>query len=269
MNLLTVSNLNVYHKSNHKNTPIIKNISFSVAEGSCLVILGESGSGKSLTWKAIVGLLSPHFEVSGSALFQENNLLTQSQSSLLRIRGKEISIILQNPMSCFDGLYRIKDQMKETFQMHTNWSKKEIHQQSIQALQKMKLASPEKILNSYPHQLSGGTLQRIMIAIATTTHPKILIADEPTTAIDAITKFEIMKEFQTLKQQNMTMIFITHDLSVASMIADYVIVLHEGEIIEQGTFQEISNNPKAHYTKLLVEKRLAVQRKYQKILTSP
>ncbi len=262
MNLLEVSNLSIHHQ----NTPIIKNISFSVKKGSCLAILGESGSGKSLTWKAIVGLLSPDFAVSGLALFQENNLLTQNEASLCRIRGKEISIILQNPMSCFDELYRIKDQMKETFQMHTNWSKKEIHQQSIQALQKMKLPSPEKILNSYPHQLSGGTLQRIMIAIATTTHPKILIADEPTTALDAITKFEIMKEFQRLKQQKMTMIFITHDLGVASMIADEVIILQAGELVESGSFQEISNNPKTNYTKLLVEKRLAVQKKYQEIL---
>lgn len=175
-------------------------------------------------------------------------------------------MILQNPMTCFDSLYRMEAQMAETFRTHTDWDKKTIRQKSIQALEKMQIQSPEEVLRKYPHQLSGGMLQRIMIAIALTLEPKILVADEPTTAIDAITQFEIMKEFQRLKGEGTTLIFITHDLGVASLIADHVLVLNGGQVADRGTFRDIIDHPKDSYTKLLVEKRKAVLAAYQNVL---
>lgn len=269
MSVLTVENLNVIFHGKKKDVQIVNDVSFSVDEGQCLCIIGESGSGKSMTTKAVTGLLDSTFEISGKALFQGEStidLLNSSKETLRNLRGKEISMILQNPMICFDSLYRVGYQMAETFKVHTDWDKEKIQGESVKALEKMMIRQPEEVLRKYPHQLSGGMLQRIMIAIATTLQPKILICDEPTTAIDAITQFEIMKEFQRLKEQETTMIFITHDLGIASLIADKVIVMNHGNLADAGTFQEILDNPKDDYTKLLVEKRKAVMDSYQQVL---
>lgn len=266
MSLLAVNNLNVTFHGKKKTQHIVKDISFSIEEGECLAILGESGSGKSMTMKAMMGLLDNNFSLSGEALLKGDNLLGKDKETLRKVRGKDITMILQNPMTCFDSLYRMDYQMAETFREHTSWSKEEIRQKSIEALEKMQINEPAEVLRKYPHQLSGGMLQRIMIAIALTLEPKILVADEPTTAIDAITQFEIMKEFQRLKAEGTTMLFITHDLGVASLIADKVLVLNQGKVADAGTFQEIIQNPKDDYTKLLVEKRLAVLSAYKKVL---
>lgn len=229
-------------------------------------MLGESGSGKSITMKGIMGLLDSDFDINGSANLKGKDLLKENTENLRRIRGNELTMILQNPMTCFDSLYRIDYQMAETFLAHTNFTKKDIYEKSIEILEKMKINEPKEVLKKYPHQLSGGMLQRIMIGIALTLSPKILIADEPTTAIDAITQFEIMQEFKKLKNNQTTMIFITHDLGVASMIADKIIVMNDGKIVDRGAFSEILKSPKDEYTKLLIEKRLSVMNVYKKTL---
>lgn len=264
--MLTIENLNVTYNGKKKKNHIVKDVSFSVEKGECVVILGESGSGKSMTMKAIMGLLDNNFTLEGQARLKGTELLGQDKESLRKLRGKEITMILQNPMTCFDTLYRIDYQMRETFQAHTDWSEAEIQEKSIAVLEKLQINQPEEVLQKYPHQLSGGMLQRIMIGIALMLQPEILVADEPTTAIDAITQFEIMKEFQRLKDENTTMVFITHDLGVASMIADRVIVMNQGEIVDMGTFQEILSNQKDAYTKLLVEKRMAVMKKFAAVM---
>lgn len=169
-------------------------------------------------------------------------------------------------MVCFDSLYRIDYQMSETFSEHTDWTKEQIYTNSIKTLEKMKIDDPKEVLQKYPHQLSGGMLQRIMIGIALTLNPSILVADEPTTAIDAITQHEIMKEFIKLKENNMTMIFITHDLGVASIIADSILVMNKGKIVDHGTFSHIIKNADDDYTKMLVEKKIAVMSKYKHVL---
>ncbi|MFI3312292.1 MAG: ABC transporter ATP-binding protein [Eubacteriales bacterium] len=258
MHILKVKDLQVTFKGKKKQTEIIKNISFDLEKGQCLCIVGESGSGKTMTMKAIMGLLDHNFSIQGEAFLGDLNLLTASKEEMRRIRGKQMTMILQNPMVCFDRLYRIGYQMEETFRAHTAWSKGKIHQTSVEILKKMQMPDPEEVLKKYPHQLSGGMLQRIMIGIALALNPDILIADEPTTAIDSVTQYEIMKEFVRLKESGVTMIFITHDLGVASMISDRLIVMNQGNIVDSGTFQDIKTHANDPYTKQLVAQKQAV-----------
>ncbi|MGL5437400.1 MAG: ABC transporter ATP-binding protein [Lachnospiraceae bacterium] len=265
--ILEVKDLYVDFHFKKRVHPIVKGVSFQVERGKCLGILGESGSGKSMTAKAIMGLLDKSFSVRGQALYQGQDLIASDGEALRQIRGKEICMILQNPMTCFDPLYRIGAQMEETFAEHTRMSKEEINNKSIQVLQTMQIRNPEEVLQKYPHQLSGGMLQRIMIGLAMALEPDILIADEPTTAIDAITQYEIMKEFARIKESGRTaMIFITHDLSVISNISDQVLVMNQGLIADMGTFQEIMDHARDPYTVLLVEKKKAVMEKYRAAL---
>lgn len=266
MSILTVNDLHVTFKGKKKRSEIIKNISFDLEKGECLCIVGESGSGKTITMKTIMGLLDHNFEVKGEAFLRDINLLTASKEEMRHIRGKQMTMILQNPMVCFDRLYRIGYQMAETFAAHTNWSKAEIYEKSVEVLKTMQMPDAEEVLKKYPHQLSGGMLQRIMIGIALALNPDILIADEPTTAIDSITQYEVMKEFVRLKEAGVTIIFITHDLGVASMISDRMLVMNQGRIVDSGTFAEIKENAQDEYTKQLVAQKRAVVEAFQKSL---
>lgn len=178
-----------------------------------------------------------------------------------------MGIILQNPMTCFDPLYRIGQQIAETFQAHNSWSSEEIHTRSLKLLEKMQIRNPEEVLEKYPHQLSGGMLQRIMIGIATSMEPALLVADEPTTAIDAITQFEILDELIRIKKDAHTaMIFISHDLNAISRVADRIVVLNQGLVVDHGDFHHILHHATDPYTKLLVEKRADVMRRYCQVL---
>lgn len=265
--VLEVKNLVVGHCRKNQIQPIIEGIDFKVFPGQCLGILGESGSGKSMSLKAVMGLLGSDFSVTGEALFQGENLMGKTKEQLRRIRGKRVAMILQNPMTCFDPLYRIEDQLSETYREHTELTRKEIYEKSLAVLSAMQIKNPEDAVKKYPHQLSGGMLQRIMIGLAMSMEPDFLIADEPTTAIDAITQFEIMKEFIRIKKESDTaMIFISHDLGVISAVSDEVLVLNRGKMADQGTFREIYEQPKDPYTRLLVEKKKAVMDQYHRVL---
>ncbi len=262
--VVRVEDLRVSLKKRHKQTELVKEVSFEVYPGECLGILGESGSGKSMSVKAMLGILDKNFEVSGNAWFEEKNLIKESKETLRSIRGSKIAVVLQNPMTCFDPLYRIGNQMAETFATHTDWKKEEIFRRSVEILERMKIRNPEEVLAKYPHQLSGGMLQRIMIGIAMALKPALLIADEPTTAIDAITQHEILEEFIRIKQEHQTaMIFITHDLGAISRVADRLIVMNSGEVVDRGDFQHILHHASDSYTRLLVEKRAEVMKKYR------
>jgi nickel transport system ATP-binding protein len=264
--ILEVRNLTVDFHSKKHFQQIIKGIEFELYPGKCLGILGESGSGKSMSAKAIMGLLDRSFSVKGQANYRGVNLLNKNEEELRKIRGKSICMILQNPMTCFDPLYRIGYQMEETYKEHSDMTKGEIKQKSLQVLETMQIRDPQEVLKKYPHQLSGGMLQRIMIGIAISMKPDILIADEPTTALDSITQYEIMKEFLRIKQETKAaMIFISHDLSVIGQISDEVLVMNKGLIADRGSFHEILDNAKDSYTKLLVEKRKAVMERYKKV----
>lgn len=262
-----LNHLQVSLRGKKRNTDLVKGVSFSVKPGECLGILGESGSGKSMSIKAAMGLLDKNFVVSGSAKFQGDELVGKNAEQLRRLRGGQVGIVLQNPMTCFDPLYRIGNQIAETFAAHQKWDAGEIKERSIEMLDKMQIRNPEEALEKYPHQLSGGMLQRIMIGIAMSMEPSLLIADEPTTAIDAITQFDILNEFAVIKQKHKTaMIFISHDLNAVSQIADKIVVLNQGTVVDQGDFHHIIHHAADPYTRLLIEKRTDVMRKYRQAL---
>lgn len=265
--IMEVRALRVTLRQHKRENELVKGVSFSVKAGQCLGVLGESGSGKSMTMKAAMGLLDKGFQVSGSVRFLGEELIGKSAEELRSLRGGKVGIILQNPMTCFDPLYRMGAQIAETFRAHNNWSEAEIHSRSIVLLEKMRIRNPEEVMEKYPHQLSGGMLQRIMIGIATAMQPALLIADEPTTAIDAITQIEILNELLCIKEKSRAaMVFISHDLNAISKVADQIVVFHQGEVVDQGDFKHILHHAKDPYTRLLVEKRSEVMRRYQNAL---
>lgn len=265
--ILKVENLNVTLRHRRVSKKLVEDVSFEVRPGECLGILGESGSGKSMTVKSVLGLLDKNFQVSGSAIFDGQDLLKETKEELRRLRGSRITMVLQNPMTCFDPLYRIGNQMAETFATHTSWNAQEIRSRCLEILDQMRIRNGEEVLEKYPHQLSGGMLQRIMIGIAMALQPELLIADEPTTAIDAITQYEILEEFIRIKKQkNTAMLFITHDLGAISKVADRILVMNSGHVVDSGSFDHILKHADDPYTRMLVEKRSAVMHRYRQIL---
>ena len=265
--ILKVENLNVTLRHRRVSKKLVEDVSFEVHPGECLGILGESGSGKSMTVKSVLGLLDKNFQVSGSAIFDGQDLLKETKEELRRLRGSRITMVLQNPMTCFDPLYRIGNQMAETIATHTSWNVQEIRSRCLEILDQMRIRNGEEVLEKYPHQLSGGMLQRIMIGIAIALQPELLIADEPTTAIDAITQYEILEEFIRIKKQkNTAMLFITHDLGAISKVADRILVMNSGHVVDSGSFDHILKHADDPYTRMLVEKRSAVMRRYRQIL---
>ena len=265
--ILKVENLNVTLRHRRVSKKLVEDVSFEIHPGECLGILGESGSGKSMTVKSVLGLLDKNFQVSGSAIFDGQDLLKETKEELRRLRGSRITMVLQNPMTCFDPLYRIGNQMAETFATHTSWNVQEIRSRCLEILDQMRIRNGEEVLEKYPHQLSGGMLQRIMIGIAIALQPELLIADEPTTAIDAITQYEILEEFIRIKKQkNTAMLFITHDLGAISKVADRILVMNSGHVVDSGSFDHILKHADDPYTRMLVEKRSAVMHRYRQIL---
>ncbi|MDO4536471.1 MAG: ABC transporter ATP-binding protein [Clostridium perfringens] len=265
--MLKVKNLSVSVKNGKTISKIIDNISFDIEKNKCLGILGESGSGKSITCKAILGLLDKNFSVEGEAIFQGENILTLNEEEKRKLRGNKISMIVQNPMTAFNPLYTVGNQVIETFREHMKISKGEAKILAISSFEKMNLKNPKEVLKKYPHELSGGMLQRIMIGITIFLEPDLIVADEPTTAIDSLNQREVIKEFLKMKEELKTsMIFITHDLSVLSEVADNIIVMNKGEIIEYGTKKEIILNPQNSHTKFLVDTRLKLLRRFKEVV---
>ena len=261
--LLQVRDLSVSFLDGKKKHLLVDKVSFSVQAGQCLGILGESGSGKSMTCKAVLGLLDKNFEVTGSSLFDGGELIGANPEKLRRMRGSRISVVLQNPMSCFDPLYRLGEQMEETIAEHMNLSSKAMHSMMVDILTLMRIRDPEDVLRKYPHQLSGGMLQRIMIGLAISLDPELIIADEPTTAIDSISQYSIMQEFVRIKKAgSVAMIFISHDLGVLSLIADRVIVMHRGRAVEEGTAESVFASAKDAYTHHLISQHKAVMNRF-------
>ena len=262
--LLEVKNLQIKLKHNEKK--IIKNSNFSMKKNTCLGILGESGSGKSITCKSLLNILNKDFDVSGEIIFEGKDLLKFSQTEMREIRGKDICMIVQNPMTSFDPLYTMENQMTETFCEHLKISRKKAVLLAMEVLEKMKLKDIPDILKKYPHELSGGMLQRIMIAIAIALKPRLIIADEPTTAIDSLNQKDIIEEFKILKNElNVSLLFVTHDLGVLSVLADSLIIMQNGEIVEKGRTEEIMSNPKHEHTKFLIETRRALMDRFKKV----
>ncbi|WP_179337577.1 ABC transporter ATP-binding protein [Winogradskyella ludwigii] len=257
-NLIDVNNINISFFKDKIEKHIIKNISFSINKNEIVAVVGESGSGKSISSLALMGLLPKHVSkiTSGTIEFQEKNIVDLSEKEFQTIRGKEIAMIFQEPMSSLNPSMRCGKQVEEILKQHFKLSNSEIKAEVLTLFNKVKLPSPERIYKAYPHEISGGQKQRVMIAMAIACKPKLLIADEPTTALDVTVQkeiLELLKDIQT--ETKMSILFISHDLSLVSELADRVLVMYKGEIVEQGSTQNIFNTPKNNYTKALIAAR--------------
>src|SRR5450759_3673026 len=256
-NLIEVRDLRVRFRLDKTQTfDAVKGVSFDIPNHSTVALVGESGSGKSVSAMAILGLLPPESAMilEGSrVMYGGRDLLREPRESLQRIRGKEISMIFQEPMTSLNPVFTVGDQIGEALRLHMGLSRAQARARTIEVLNEVGIPEPQLRVNSYPHQLSGGQQQRIMIAMAIACEPKLLIADEPTTALDVTIQKQILELMAGLKQRrHMSVLFITHDLAVVGEIADYVVVMRNGEIREQGPAKSVFENPQDAYTKALL-----------------
>lgn len=268
--LLSIENLSVSFYSNKKENKILHEVSFQLNKNEILGVVGESGSGKSVTALTILGLLPKGISkiTNGSIDFEGRNLESLDHKSFQDIRGNQISMIFQEPMSALNPSMTCGKQVFEILNQHTSLSKKEIKEETLLLFEKVKLPQPKRVFNAYPHEISGGQKQRVMIAMAIACKPKILIADEPTTALDVTVQKEIialLKELQ--KETKMSIVFISHDLSLVSEIADRILVMYKGKIVEQGITEQIFNNPEHIYTKALINSRPSLDTRLRKLPT--
>ena len=258
MNLLEVNNLSLSFTNNQIEKQVLFNISYALKKNSILGIVGESGSGKSVSSLAILGLLPLKNTVynSGEIIFNEANLLSYSSSDFRKIRGHKIAMIFQEPMTSLNPSLTCGIQVSEILQLHFKISKKEAHQEVLSLFEQVKLPDPAIVFNKYPHQISGGQKQRVMIAMAIAYKPDILIADEPTTALDVTVQKEIIALLKSIQQETgMSIIFISHDLALISEICDEVVVMYQGKLVEKGYVIDIFKNPQHNYTKALINSR--------------
>ena len=268
--LLSVKNLSLGFKSRKTTNAVLHDISFDVLPNEIVGIVGESGSGKSVTNLAVLGLL-PQKSVdisSGEILFEGADLLNYSTQELQEIRGNAISMIFQEPMSSLNPSMRCGKQVTEILQRHKKLSAQEAKTETLNLFEQVKLPRPASVFKAYPHKISGGQKQRVMIAMAIACKPKLLIADEPTTALDVTVQKEIillLKELQ--KETGMSILFISHDLSLVSEIADRVIVMYKGKIVERGTAASIFKNPQEEYTKALIYARPSTKERLERLPT--
>lgn len=244
---------------------LVNNISFHVAKGECLGIVGESGSGKTLCCKALMKLLPFGLSASGKAMFENTDMLRISEREARHIRGIGVSAILQQPMTSFDPLYTMGSQMSEVLRQKLGLDKKAAHERIMATLERVNLDG--MVYSSYPYQLSGGMLQRCMIALSLALGSKLVVADEPTTALDAQNQFEVLRRLKRMREKyGVALIFISHDLGAVQMLADRVLVMHAGESVEYGAAEQIFNYPQKEYTRYLVNNRLAITRSFEKAI---
>ena len=275
--ILDIKNLVTSFQSPNEIIKAVNDVSFTLHKNEIIGIVGESGSGKSVTSLSIMGLIpNPPGEITGGEILltKSNGEVVDtvglSKKELKKIRGKEVSMIFQEPMTSLNPVFTCGDQVIETILLHQDISKKEAKDLTIKLFKKVELPRPEAIYNQYPHQLSGGQKQRVMIAIAISCNPSVLIADEPTTALDVTvqkTILNLLKEIQSETQ--MGILFITHDLGVIAEIADRIVVMYKGKIVEEGLVKEIFRNPRHPYTKGLLACRPPLNERYSKLPTVP
>ncbi len=253
--LLSVRDLSVAFRQNGEERISVDRVSFDIAEGETMALVGESGSGKSVSALSILKLL-PYpaaSHPSGEILFNGKDLMTASEPELRRVRGNDVTMIFQEPMTSLNPLHSVERQISEILKMHQGMSDQAARARTLELLHEVGIREPEKRLAAFPHQLSGGQRQRVMIAMALANKPKLLIADEPTTALDVTVQAQILQLLAELKQaQGMSMLFITHDLGIVRKIADRVCVMSKGKIVETGPTKEIFDNPQHEYTKHLL-----------------
>lgn len=254
--LLSVENLTVEFKTDKGTVRAINGVNFKVMPGETVAIVGESGCGKSVSSLSIMGLVPspPGKIVDGSITFKGRELVGLSEKEYRKVRGNEISMIFQEPMTALNPVLKISTQMIDVIRLHNSVSKKQARARAIEMLDTVGIPSPEKRIDQYPHELSGGMRQRVMIAMALSCGPDLLLADEPTTALDVTIQAQVMDEMVRLqKELNMAVILVTHDLGVVAESCQRVVVMYCGQIIEEGPVEEIFANPKHPYTKGLLE----------------
>ncbi len=252
--VLSVQNLSVSISGANGNVPVLENLSFDVAQGKTMALVGESGCGKSMTALAIMQLLPEDFRVtSGSIQLDGKDVLSASPKELRSLRGNEMSMIFQEPMTALNPLYTVGDQIGEVLRRHRGLSRRDATEQAIHFLKAVQIPAAEQRVNAYPHQLSGGMRQRVMIAMALACKPKLLIADEPTTALDVTVQAQIFDLLSELQDETETaIVLITHDLGAVAELADDVAVLYAGRCIEQGIAHEIISHARHPYTRGLM-----------------
>ncbi|MED3563533.1 ABC transporter ATP-binding protein [Bacillus xiapuensis] len=270
--ILKIKDLKVSFLSGKKYVPAVDGISFELKEGEILGIVGESGSGKSVTSLTTMGLIPiPPGKIEAEEIsFEGKDLTSLSEKEWRKIRGNQISMIFQEPMTSLNPLFTIGNQLIEAIQLHTNLSKKEAIDRCIELLKLVGIPRAEGILKEYPHQLSGGMRQRVMIAMAMACNPRMLIADEPTTALDVTIQAQILALMKNLnKKTNTSIILITHDLGVVAEICERVIVMYSGQIVEQGDVRTILKNPQHPYTKGLLKSVPDLRGKIERLYSIP
>ena len=256
MSLVKVENLKISFKQYDNIVHAVRGISFEINQGESLGIVGESGSGKSVTFMTVMGLMNSPTSIVEADLIEIDgiNVLDQSKENIKKIRGKIAAMVFQDSMTSFDPLHTIGYQIAETIITHNNIDNKEALKKAEHLLERVEIQNADKVLNYYPHQLSGGMLQRAMIAMALSCEPKLLIADEPTTALDVTVQAQILQLLTDIQQEtNMSFVMITHDLGVIAETVDRVLVMYSGKIMENSNVFDIFNQPKHPYTKALID----------------
>jgi oligopeptide transport system ATP-binding protein len=253
--LLAVKNLRVRFRTESGMVTPVDDVSFSIDKGETVAVVGESGSGKSVTSLAITGLLpkSKYRELSGQVLFEGRELLGAPESSMLRVRGTQIGMIFQEPMTSLNPVLRVGNQIAERLEVHEKLSSRMAWERTVEILKMVRIPDAERRAMNYPHQMSGGMRQRVMIAMALACKPKLLIADEPTTALDVTIQAQILALMRTLQSEmGMAILFITHDLGVVAEMADRVVVMYAGRAVEAAPVHEIFARPRMPYTRALL-----------------
>ncbi len=265
--ILSVQDVHISFRGEASPVPVLRGLSYTLEKGKILAVVGESGSGKTVQALSILNLLPPAARVdSGEILYQGKNLLTLRPGELRHIRGQKIAMIFQDPSSSLNPVLTIGEQLTETLLAHTKISKEAARQKAAELLMQVGIADGEKRLNEYPFQFSGGMCQRVMIAMALALQPDILIADEPTTALDVTVQAQILQLLKTLQRKNgMSVIFITHNLAVAAQIADEVLVLYAGQCMEHAPADELFKHPLHPYTQGLLGSLASVHQKVEKL----
>ncbi len=265
--LLQVKNLHTSFFTDAGEVKAVNGISYNLDAGRVLGIVGESGSGKSVSAYSVLRILTDTGRVTeGEVLFRGENILKYTPQQMQKFRGSRISIIFQDPMTCLNPTFSIGSQLREAIRIHTDRNREEIQARALEMLQLVGVNEPEKRLKQYPHELSGGMRQRVMIAMALACEPDILIADEPTTALDVTIQAQILELMQSLQRKlGMAIIMITHDLGVIADMCDEIIVMYGGRVCERGTADEIFYNPRHEYTKGLIRSIPRISEKHERL----